>query len=134
MRVIVGLTIAFGLFAASFALHIVGGATDQGWLFALAVALIYLTATGFPAIALVASGVGFVRTSQAQLIVVLGGLAGIGFTVAALWAANGRAFAWWEFPLAPLMVLISSGSILLGWRAWIRRGSGARPAGLPANG
>ncbi len=55
-RSIFGLISAFALFAASFALHIVGGATDQGWLFAIAVGLIFLTATGFPAIALVLSG------------------------------------------------------------------------------
>ena len=49
--VIRGEVIAFVLFAASFALHIVAGAMDQGWLFAIAVVLIYISATGFPAIA-----------------------------------------------------------------------------------
>ena len=56
MKAAIGLTGAFGLFAAAFALHIVGGASGQRWLFAIAVALIYLTATGFAAISLAIAG------------------------------------------------------------------------------
>lgn len=121
MRALSGLTIAFAFFAGSFALHIVGGATDQGWLFAIAVFLIYLAATGFPAIALIVAGLGAGNDPQARVATMLGAVAGIGFTLGALWATNGRAFAWWEFPLAPLLVGVVSAVPLLvyrrgGWR------------------
>ena len=112
MRVLRGLGIAFALFAGSFALHIVGGATDQRWLFAIAVGLIYATATGFPAIALTASGYALNDRPQVKVVFGIGAVAGIGFTIGALWAANGRAFAWWEFVLAPALVLLSSTALL----------------------
>jgi len=121
MRITRGLAAALALFVGSFALHIVGGATDQRWLFAIAVGLIYLTATGFPAIALVSSGLR--RNSQGgKLVLGIGAIAGVGFTVGALWAANGREFAWWVFVLAPALVLFTSASLLA-----LRRFAG-RPA------
>ena len=101
---------------ASFALHVVGGATDQGWLFAIAVALIFVSATGFPVIAVWAGGFADLRSVEARAAGAIGAAAGYGFTVGALWAANGRAFAWWEFPLAALLVLLGSGALLLAWR------------------
>lgn len=112
MRAARGLGFAFVFFAASFALHIVGGATDQGWLFAIAVALIYVAATGFPAIALAAAGLTRSAGWQARLTLGVGTAAGLVFTLGALWAANGRAFAWQQFPLAPLLALVSSFAIL----------------------
>lgn len=108
MPAVRGLGIAFAFFAGSFALHIVGGATDQRWLFAIAVGLIYVTATGFPAITLVASGITLNERPRMKLALGIGAVAGIGLTIAALWAANGRAFAWWEFVLAPALVLFTS--------------------------
>lgn len=121
MRITRGLAIALALFVGSFALHIIGGATDQRWLFAIAVGLIYLTATGFPAIALVSSGLK--RDGHGgNLVLGLGALAGVGFTIGALWAANGRGFAWWVFVLAPVLVLFTSASLLA-----LRRFAG-RPA------
>jgi hypothetical protein len=113
--VVRGLGVALGLFLASFALHIVGGATDQSWLFAIAVALIFVTATGFPVIAMWASGLGELQSLAARIVGGVGAAAGFGFTVAALWAANGRAFAWWEFPLGSVLVLLGSGALLAVW-------------------
>ena len=89
-------------------MHIVGGATDQRWLFAIAVGLIYVTATGFPAITLMASGITLNERPRMKLALGIGAVAGIGLTIAALWAANGQAFAWWEFVLAPALVLFTS--------------------------
>ena len=106
-----GLGIAFALFAGSFALHIVGGASDQRWLFAIAVGLIYLTATGFPAITVIASGRATSQRSQMKLVLALASIAGVGLTIGALWAANGRAFAWWQFVLGPVLVLVSSAAV-----------------------
>jgi hypothetical protein len=106
-----GLVLAFGLFAAAFTLHIAGGATDQGWLFAIAVALIYVTATAFPVLALVLAGsvspLGRAITLNAGLLL------GMLFTGGALWAANGRAFAWWTAPGAILLVFAVSSSLRL---------------------
>ena len=110
-----GLAVALGLFLASFALHIVGGATGQGWLFAIAVALIFVTATGFPVIALWASGLGEMQSAAARATGGTGAAAGFVFTVAALWAADGRSFAWWEFPLGSVLVLLGSGVLLIAW-------------------
>ena len=107
-----GLGIAFAFFAGSFALHIVGGASNQRWLFAVAVGLIYLTATGFPAIAVVASGLARSQRLQMKMVLGLGAIAGVGFTIGALWAANGRAFAWWQFVLGPGLVLVASAAVL----------------------
>lgn len=113
MAAVRGLASAFALFAGAFVLHIVGGATDQGWLFAIAVALIFVTATGFPAIALWLGGLQHERSGEARATLVAGWTIGVGLTIAALWAANGRAFAWWEFPLAP--ALVGAVSLRLGW-------------------
>ncbi|MGE3073269.1 MAG: hypothetical protein AB7N24_04190 [Dehalococcoidia bacterium] len=111
-RSLFGLVAAFVLFAAAFALHIVGGATDQGWLFAIAVALIFITATGFPAIALLLSGELFGSVSAARKTLVLGFLIGTGLTLGALWAANDRSFAAWEFPVAPALVIVVSAILM----------------------
>ncbi|MBI2766173.1 MAG: hypothetical protein HYX53_09710 [Chloroflexi bacterium] len=82
-------------------LHIIGGATGQGWLFAIAVALIYVTATGFPAIAAwtsqAESATGRWLTLFAALPI------GLLLTGGALWAANGRSLAWWTAPAAAIL-------------------------------
>lgn len=109
-RSVGALLVTLALFAGAFALHIVGGATDQGWLFALAVALIFGTAAGFPAIAAALAG----RLDAVTLTG--GGLAGVGLTSGALWAANGRAWEWWTVPLAVLLVLAVSSLLWLAWR------------------
>jgi hypothetical protein len=101
-----GLPGAFALFAAAFVLHIIGGATDQGWLFALAVALIYLFAAGFPVVAFL---IGRPRPGHhTRATLVLGAVAGVALTAGALWAANDRAWAWWHVPLTPALVAITS--------------------------
>ena len=102
MKVLRGLVLAFGLFAAAFALHVVGGATDQGWLFATAVVLIFASAVLFPAIAflLARSPSG----DERRVTAALGGLAGIVLTASALWAANDRSMAWWTVPVAAIAV------------------------------
>ena len=127
MGTIRGLSIAFGLFAGSFALHIVAGASGLGWLFAIAVALIYVTATGFPVIAIVAGGFPDLDHPGARFTGAVGAAAGYVFTVGALWAANGRAFAWWEFPAAFALVILSSAMILLAWRARMGSRANGRP-------
>ena len=117
VRYLRGFGIAFGVFAASFALHIVGGATNQDWLFGTAVALIYLSATGFPVIAWLAAG----ALANDRVLFSLGMVAGFGLTLSALWAANDRAFAGWQFPLGVALVLTTSAllyGVLMLWRNW----------------
>lgn len=131
MQIVRGLGIAFALFAASFALHIVGGASGQGWLFAIAVGLIYITATGFPAIAIIVAGFPDLDHPGARFTGAAGAIAGYVFTVGALWAANGRAFAWWEFPAAFLLVILSTAIILVAWRLRASRGGRINTQALP---
>jgi len=122
MLAIRGLTIAFGVFAASFALHVVAGATGQGWLFAIAVALIFASAAGFPVIAAWFAGRG------SRTVLAAGSIAGAVLTGSALWAANGRAFAWWEPPLACALVILGSGAMLAAARILDARGAFSRAA------
>lgn len=114
MNVVRGLVLAFGVFAASFALHIVGGASGQDWLFNLAVALIFVTATAFPVIALLFAGSP--RGAARNLVLNAGFVIGTTLTASAFWAANGRSFAWWEIPAAASAVLAVSAvaTLLLG--------------------
>lgn len=114
MAVIRGLVLALTFFAASFALHIVGGATDQSWLFAMAVVLIFLSATGFPAFAAF-----FGRTMDRALLAV-GGAVGVVLTAGALWAANDRGFAWWHGPAAVGLVVVVSYVLLAGQQRTVR--------------
>ena len=106
MNVARGLVLAFGVFAASFALHIVGGASGQDWLFNIAVALIFLTPTAFPVIALLFAGSP--RGAARNLVLNSGFVIATGLTASAFWAANGRTFAWWEVPAAAAAVLVVS--------------------------
>lgn len=99
LRSLSAVAIALGLFLAAFALHIVGGATDQGWLFALAVALIFLTAAGFPTIAAV------IARRRDLLTIGVGSLLGVTLTGSALWAANDRSMAPWIAFAAPSIVI-----------------------------
>lgn len=121
MAALKGNLIAFGLFAGAFALHIVGGATDQGWLFATAVALIAIFAVAFPLVALVAGRPA--TRSQRVLSLAIGTVAGIVLTASALWAANDRTAAWWQGPAAIAAVL---GVLWFGLR--LRRGRKPRLA------
>lgn len=98
-----GLALTFVCFAAAFALHIVGGATGQGWLFAIAVALIFVFAAGFSGFALWMAGLARAGTRAAQATDLAGGVIGSALLVGAFWAANGRAFAPWQFVVAPLI-------------------------------
>ena len=125
MRVVAGLGGTLALFAASFALHIVGGATDQGWLFATAVVLIYLSAAGFPAIALLVGRPE--RRRERMVLLALATSAGLALTAGALWAANDRAWAWWQLPLTPALVIAMSGAIL-----WLAGRRGTRRVGQRA--
>ena len=107
MRYLTGLVGAFLVFALSFALHIVGGATDQGWLFAIAVVLIYFSAAGYPAIAWLLAG----RLPGDRWLVISGAAIGFILTVSAVRAANDRTFAWWQIPLAVAAVVLTSAAI-----------------------
>lgn len=102
-----GFVLAFGLFAAFFALHIVGGATDQGWLFITAVTLIFGSAAGFPAI-MHAFASRKARAKQGRMLWIVGGIAGVVLTASALWAANDRTVAWWLVPAAAVFVGVVS--------------------------
>jgi hypothetical protein len=94
--------LAFVLFAAFFALHIVGGATDQGWLFAIAVVLIAISAITFPMVAMLLARPA--TTRQRALTVAIGFAAGAALTAGVFWAANDRAWAWWHWPAAIAIV------------------------------
>lgn len=113
LQAIKGLVIAFAAFSFAFALHIVGGATDQGWLFAIAVGLIYVIATGFPAIALWIAGLPYNGSEAAKFTYTTGVIIGTGLTLGALWATNGRSFAAWHFPSSIILVAVVSAVILL---------------------
>lgn len=104
MRTTTGLVAAASIFIASFALHIVGGATDQGWLFAVAVGLIYLSASAFGVIAWMIAGA---RPGD-RVTLAVGAIAGIVLTASALWAANDRSFAWWQVPLGAVLTALTS--------------------------
>lgn len=123
MRSLLVLAVTFACFAASFALHVVGGATDQGWLFAIAVALIFFFATGFPAVALLLDR-GGATAAESRFILGAGGLIGVVLTASALWAANDRAFAWWH-PFAAIALVAAVSTMLLAV-ARFAGGSGTR--------
>lgn len=115
-----GLVLTFLCFAAAFALHIVGGATDQDWLFAIAVGLIFLIATGYSGFALWFAGLAYGGNRAASVTDLLGGVAGSALTIGALWAANDRAFEVWHFAAAPLIESAVSAVVVfvvvrLGW-------------------
>ncbi|MEO8541822.1 MAG: hypothetical protein ABI577_18935 [bacterium] len=121
-----GLGLTFGAFAFAFALHIVGGATDQGWLFAIAVGLIFAIATGFPAIALWISGLTYKASEPAKFTYTAGVIIGTGLTLGALWASHDRSFAAWHFPLSIVLVAVVSSLILLA-RSRIEGDGATRP-------
>ena len=112
MRVITAFAIAFGLFAAAFVLHIVGGATETDWLFQFAVVLIFVMAMGFPATVLAFSEVDL-RSRAGQVVLAVAFACGYALTLATLWAADDRSFAAWQFPTAAALVLVVSGLKLL---------------------
>ncbi len=103
MRILVAFAVAFGLFAAGFVLHVVGGAADIEGLFQFAVVWIVISALGFPATVLTFAGVDL-RTRQGLLVLGAAFLGGLALTVGFLWAMNDRAFAPWQFPAAAILV------------------------------
>jgi hypothetical protein len=103
MRILVAFAVAFGLFAAGFVLHIVGGAADIEGLFQFAVVWIFVSALGFPATVLTFAGVDL-RTRQGLLVFGAAFLVGFALTVGTLWAATDRTFAPWQFPAAAILV------------------------------
>ncbi len=107
-----GLVLTFVLFAGAFVLHIVGGATDQGWLFAIAVGLIFLIAAGYSGFALWIAGLAHAGTRTASVTDLLGGIAGSVLLIGALWAANDRSFELWHFAAAPLIEAAVSGLVV----------------------
>lgn len=119
-RVARELLLTFACFAAAFALHIVAGATDQDWLFAIAVGLIFLIATGYSGFALWFAGLAYAGNRAATVTDLLGGIAGSSLTIGALWAANDRAFEVWHFAVAPLFeagvsAVVVYAVVHLGW-------------------
>ncbi len=120
MAIVRGITLTLALFVAVFALHIVGGATDQGWLFVFAVCLIYLVATGFPVFALALAG-RKADVAARRVLWAAGGAIGVGLTAGALWAAADRSFAWWTLPAAVALTTVTSGLLILGWRELVEK-------------
>ncbi len=117
MRALRGLLLAFGLFAAAFALHVVAGATDQGWLFSIAVGIIYFLVTGFPFVATVLAGAPLAETER-RVLLGAGAVVGVVLTTGAYWAAAGREFDWWVIPAAFPSVAIVSTALFLLARLW----------------
>lgn len=107
-----GIVVTFILFAGAFALHVVGGATDQGWLFAIAVGFIYVVATGYSGFALLIAGLARSGSRIASLTDLIGGVIGSALTIGALWASNGRAFEAWHFIAGPLLESAVSGLVV----------------------
>lgn len=107
-----GIVVTFILFAGAFALHVVGGATDQDWLFAIAVGLIYLIATGYSGFALLIAGLARSGTRTANFTDLIGGVIGSLLTIGALWATNDRSFAGWHFVAGPLLESAVSGLVV----------------------
>ena len=130
MKVLRGLGLAGLAFLGAFALHIVGGASGQRWLFAIAVGLIYLFAAAFPVVALLFAG----RVSRLERAIILnaGIVIGIALLGAALWAANGRSFAWWTTPAAIVGTFATSAIALRQTRRFRRPRSGSRELGRAA--
>lgn len=114
MAIARGLGLALAFFAASFALHILGGATNQSWLFAMAVVLIFLSATGFPAFA------AFFGRTMDRALLAIGWVIGVVLTMGTLWAANDRTVAWWHAPLAVGLVVVMSYVLLAGQQRTVR--------------
>ncbi len=133
VRGALGLGMAFGAFAASFALHIVGGATDLGWLFAIAVGLIFLTATGFPAIALLIAKLD-PQSRAGRGTGLTGMLAGTVLTAGALWAAADRTFLWWHPLAAAILVGVVSTALYAGVRTLGSRNAAPRQDTVTAAG
>ncbi len=106
MKVLIGPLAAFAAFAVAFALHVAGGATDQGWLFAIAVVLIFALAAGFPIVAVLIRPPRGARERRAALLT--GGLGGAVLMAGTLWAANGREWAAWTAPLAVFVAAIAT--------------------------
>lgn len=114
-----GLAGALGLFLASFALHIVGGATDQDWLFAVAVGLIFFFATGFVWVATVLARTR-IRDAHRNFLIASFGIA-LALTGATLWAASDRSFEAWHAPAAPVLVFLATAALARAEAHWRRR-------------
>ncbi|MFN0096889.1 MAG: hypothetical protein ACKVVT_19185 [Dehalococcoidia bacterium] len=102
IAVVRGNLVAFGMFATAFALHIVGGATDQGWLFTFAVVVIFWTAIDFPTLAVGFSGAA--GNAGRLRVLIPGALIGVALTSGALWAAADRTWQLWTIPVAIALV------------------------------
>ncbi len=96
----------FSLFAAAFALHVVAGAAGLQWLFLAAVAVIYVTAAGLPALALLLA-----RSRPPRPWWGVTGMLALVLTGGAVWAAAGRQVHWWLPPATVALVLATSAAI-----------------------
>lgn len=106
MRALLGPVGAFGAFVLAFVLHIVGGATDQDWLFTLAVIAIFGVAASFPVISVL---LGRPRVQRdRRLMMVVAALVGTALMAATLWATNDRAWAVWTLPFAIIVAAVGT--------------------------
>lgn len=106
MAALRGPVYSLAAFAAAFALHIAAGATDQGWLFAVAVVLIFALAAAFPVASVLLGQPRAGWPLQAVLAVGLG--VGCVLMAGTLWAANDRAWAWWTWPAAAATAAVAT--------------------------
>ena len=116
-----GLAGALALFFAAFGLHIVGGATDQGWLFAIAVGLIFFLAVAFPWVATVIARTR-IRDAHRHFLAA-GFLIGLTLTAGTLWAASDRSFEAWHALAAPVMVFLATAIMARSEAYWRQRAS-----------
>lgn len=121
MRLVRGIVLALGIFLAAFALHIVGGATDQRWLFITAVVLIFLSAVLFPVLALLTSG----RTRAPRREHLATFVIGFALTWSALWATSDRSVQGWQPFVAAAAVALASLPLLGFLDKWFKAPSTA---------
>jgi hypothetical protein len=107
VKSVLGLVGALALFFASFALHIVGGATDQGWLLAIAVALILFFAIAYVWVATLLSRTRL-RDSHQNFLIAAFAIA-MTLTEATLWAASDRSYQLWHILAAPTLIIAATG-------------------------
>ncbi len=119
MNAVLGIVGALGLFLASFALHIAGGVTGQGWLFAIAVGLIFFFAVGFVWVATLLAKTR-IRDAHRYFLIGCFGIA-LTLTGATLWAASDRSFEAWHAPAAPVLVFFATAALARAEAHWRNR-------------
>ena len=121
MNAVRGIGGALALFLAAFGLHIVAGATDQGWLFTIAVDLIFFFAVGFVWVATLLSGERIREAHRYFFLTAF--LIALALTGATLWAVSDRSFEFWHAPAAPILVFVATAVLARAESSWRERRS-----------